>query len=228
MNVVAVSKGSSVFSYEEWCRKKDTEDRLREQLIQEAKRELKEEMERKEQEESRIKEKGAQKVDEWREAKAKEVAARLEMKRMAHMKKLADEEERREKGRHCFKQWLKDSLLSQRKEKMKQDEEQRQKERREQKENREKAKQKIDAQIAFKRWAEKKKQMEEKQRKIAAMEEKKAMQEGMRRERSRGEVFLAYSLNKNMKQLQQQKRPQSAKPKHAKKKTPQQLQAQVF
>ena len=53
------------------------------------------------------------------------------------------------------------------------------------------------------------------------MEEKKAMQEGMRRERSRGEVFLAYSLNKNMKQLQQQKRPQSAKPKQGKKKTPQ-------
>ena len=63
--------------------------------------------------------------------------------------------------------------------------------------------------------------MEEKQRKLAALEEKKAMQEGMRRERSRGEVFLAYSLNKNMKQLQQQKRPQSAKPKQGKKKTPQ-------
>ena len=103
LNVAAVSKASAAFSYEEWCRKKDTEDRLREQLIQEAKRELKEEMERKEQEESRVKEQGAQKVEEWREAKAKEVAAKLELKRMAHMKKLADEEERREKGRHVFK-----------------------------------------------------------------------------------------------------------------------------
>ena len=60
-------------------------------------------MERKEQEESRVKEQGAQQVEEWREAKAKEVAAKLELKRMAHLKKLADEEERREKGRHVFK-----------------------------------------------------------------------------------------------------------------------------
>ena len=155
MNLVT-SKASAAFSYEEWCRKKDTEDRLREQLILEAKRELKEEMERKEQDESRIKEHAAQKVEEWRDLKAKEVAERLEQKRSAHMKKLADEEERRERGRHSFKQWLKDSLLTQRKEKMKKDEEQRQQERREQKENREKTKQKIDAQSAFKKWAEKK------------------------------------------------------------------------
>lgn len=84
---------------------------------------------------------------------------------------------------------------------------------------------KVMSKIAFKEWNERKKEEERLDRKRDRMERRQRMLEMSEEKESRskrGEVLLAYGLNKNLKYLRG--RPKSARPKKAKKKAKKQLQ----
>ena len=81
----------------------------------------------------------------------------------------------------------------------------------EDREKKAKANMKVMAKIAYKEWKEKKREEERQKRKIEMIERRRQfMDDSDYRAAYRGEVMLAYGLNKNLKKLQE--RPKSAKP----------------
>jgi hypothetical protein len=86
-----------------------------------------------------------------------------------------------------------------------------------------KANMKVMAKIAYKEWKERKAEEKRQQAKQERMERRNRMMEFSQGKERKGEVMLAYGLNKNLKQLRE--RPKSAKPLKKKgKKARQQIQ----
>ena len=95
----------------------------------------------------------------------------------------------------------------------------------EEKKKKAKANMKVMAKIAYKEWKENKREEERQKAKLERLERRQRMMEGGDYDESKqqkGEVLLAYGLNKNLKKLQT--RPKSAKPKKNKKKSKKQLE----
>lgn len=153
---------------------------------------------------------------QWEERKRQEE----DIKKQEQMQKERDEKLHKQRKQiasyQCFKEWLKQSLIKQREEMLKKKIEDQQKKELEEREKKAKANMKVMAKIAYKEWKEKKADENRQQRKKDKLERRNRFINGELDgeypggNHKKGEVMLAYGLNKNLKKIRE--RPKSAKP----------------
>eukprot|EP00347_Sterkiella_histriomuscorum_P011660 403371604 len=217
-------KSALAVSHEEWMRRKLHEKQLKEQLIIEAKKDLLEQLRIKQQEEQLKREEKQLRLMQWEERKRQEEEVKLHEKYQKEQEAKFSKQIKQEESYKKFKDWLKQSLIKQREEMLQKkikDQEHKEKEEREKKA---KANMKVMAKIAYKEWKEKK---GEEQRQLKKQERLERRNRFIRGDDSpqrmgghiglgaqgnpkKGEVMLAYGLNKNLKKMNE--RPKSAKP----------------
>ncbi|CDW72040.1 UNKNOWN [Stylonychia lemnae] len=209
-------KSAMAVSHEEWMRRKQHEVQLKEQLIIEAKKDMLEQLRRKQAEEQLKREEKELALMQWEERKRQEE----DLKKQEQMLKERDEKLHKQRKQiasyQCFKEWLKQSLIKQREEMLKKKIEDQQKKELEEREKKAKANMKVMAKIAYKEWKEKKADENRQQRKKDKLERRNRLINGEvdgdypGGNHKKGEVMLAYGLNKNLKKIRE--RPKSAKP----------------
>ena len=206
----------SHISHEEWIRRKEHETKLKQQLILEAKKDMIEQMKVKQIEEEQKRQEKHLAMVQWEERKKQEEYQKKLEKYHKEEKERIQKQIKQEHSYKVFKDWLKRSLIKQREEILQKKIKDQQKREMEEKEKKAKANMKVMAKIAYKEWKENKREEERQRAKIERLERRQRMMEDGQDDRQKGEVLLAYGLNKNLKKFQQ--RPKSAKPRKNKKK----------
>ena len=209
--------GSGTITFEEWCRHKEMMQRLKDRLILDAKFEILEQRRDKEMNDTRQTQ-NWEAVRQWCHAKDKERKLKKNRQKKQAMIKKMNEINKRKNASKGFKEWLKISLMKAKQENhYKKQVKKLKKKEKAQKKKLEERKQ-VEAEITFKKWKQKKDREKRQEQKIKKYEEQRAKEElRMLKEKRRllnqgADVMLAYSLNKNIKELENlRKRPKSAR-----------------
>lgn len=184
-------------SYEEWKRKKATEERLKKRLLVDA---LQYEYEKKIIEEEQVRQKqesSSKKIREWDIRKKLETGRKAQEEAATQAKMKEEENRRKEAAEMKFKEWLKDNVSKLKSDKRKEREEKKQQERLKKKYERELELKKRRSEIEFQLWVEKKNKEEEEREEIQQMESIDRIYEPKRKKH----IILAYSPNKHRNKL---------------------------
>jgi len=141
----------------EWARRKEHELKLKDRLVQEAKKDLAEKMLSNYMDTEHKKEQRRVAMIEWQERKKLEDDMKKAQKDLEHKEKGRQQLIKKELGYQNYKEWLKKSMLKQREDQIQTRLEKERKRQEDDREKKAKANLKIMSKIAFKEWKDKKK-----------------------------------------------------------------------